>query len=31
MTKAFDFRPILQGPRVTVRPMQADDWQGMGR
>ena len=29
MTKAFDFKPTLQGPRVTVRPIRADDWQGM--
>ena len=29
MTGRFDFRPLLQGPRVTVRPIQEDDWEGM--
>ena len=29
MTSSFDFSPTLQGPRVTVRPIREDDWEGM--
>lgn len=31
MTIPFDFSPTLEGPRVTVRPIQPDDWEGMFR
>jgi RimJ/RimL family protein N-acetyltransferase len=26
---AFDFQPTLVGPRLTVRPITPDDWEGM--
>ncbi len=29
MNTAFEFQPILQGPRVTVRPIEEKDWEGM--
>lgn len=29
MTNSFDYTPTLKGPRVTVRPIQAEDWEGM--
>jgi len=29
MTDTFDFTPVLEGPRVIVRPIQEDDWEGM--
>jgi N-acetyltransferase len=29
MSSAFDFKPILEGPRVIVRPIQEEDWEGM--
>ena len=29
MTNRFDFKPTLKGPRVIVRPIQEDDWEGM--
>ena len=31
MPPSFDFSPTLEGPRVTVRPIRADDWDGMFR
>lgn len=29
MSDTFDYKAVLEGPRVTVRPVQADDWDGM--
>lgn len=29
MSNIFDFNPVLEGPRVTVRPIQKDDWDGL--
>lgn len=26
MQVAFDFQPTLRGPRITIRPIAADDW-----
>jgi RimJ/RimL family protein N-acetyltransferase len=25
----FDYQPVLTGQRITMRPMQADDWTGL--
>ena len=25
----FDLQPTLVGPRITIRPVKADDWDGM--
>jgi RimJ/RimL family protein N-acetyltransferase len=29
MTSNFDFQPILEGPRITVRPIATADWHDM--
>ncbi|GJM12718.1 MAG: putative acetyltransferase [Pseudohongiella sp.] len=29
MSDTFDFKPVLEGPRVTVRPIRESDWEGM--
>ena len=29
MTELFDFKAVLEGTRVTVRPIQEGDWEGM--
>lgn len=29
MSDKFDLQPVLEGPRVIVRPIQKDDWEGM--
>ena len=29
MPTPFDYCPTLEGPRVTVRPLRKDDWEGM--